>query len=251
MGCAERMPRAQYVRFRLWSQRPAFARTVRQARQRIQDWLRHVQQPYIAFSGGKDSLVCLHLVREQAPEVPAVYIDAHCCFPEVAARLDATPTLLRMPADEPFLATVARYGLHDDRLERATMQTTVYGPVRRLVQQGYDGVCYGLRAQESAGRSRHAQARGAVFRYQRDGVWACQPVWDWTSADIWGYIVAHDLDYCGVYDRLWDAPEADQRVSYWAGETKRRWGRYAWLKRHYPALWQQLVAVCPEVTAYA
>jgi 3'-phosphoadenosine 5'-phosphosulfate sulfotransferase (PAPS reductase)/FAD synthetase len=240
------------LRFTLWARTRQHQWRVQQAAQRVTAWLTHVQRPYVAFSGGKDSQCCLHLVRAQAPDTPAVYLDAQCAFPEVTALIEATPHCLAFPADEPFLTTLARYGLHDDRLERATMQTTVYGPVQRLLaQEGFDGVCYGLRAEESPQRQRHAQARGAVFQYRRDGVWACQPLWDWRYNDVWAYILTHDLPYCGVYDRLWDAPEADQRVSYWAGETKRRWGRYAWVKRNYPGLWNQLVAAVPEVTAYA
>lgn len=34
-----------------------------------------VERPYIAFSGGKDSLVVQHLVHQVDPEVPMVYCD--------------------------------------------------------------------------------------------------------------------------------------------------------------------------------
>jgi len=54
-----------------------------------------------------------------------------------------------------------------------------------------------------------------------------------------------------VYDRMWDMPEREQRVSYWAGETNRENGRYVWLKRHYPELWNRLAAELPDVRAYA
>lgn len=37
---------------------------------------------YVSFSGGKDSLVCLHLVRSIYPEVPAVFANTGIEFPE-------------------------------------------------------------------------------------------------------------------------------------------------------------------------
>jgi len=132
------------------------------------------------------------------------------------------------------------------------MRTTVWNPIKRLVAEyGFDGVCYGLRAEENpATRGQLARYRGAVFQYKRDGLWACQPIHDWTYNDVWAYIVTEKLPYCGVYDRMWDMPEEDQRLSYWAGETKRRWGRWAWLKRNYPDLFNRFAAEFPEARNY-
>lgn len=192
------------------------------------------------------------LVREQRPETPAVYFDADSSFPESRALLSATPNCEIFATDEPILDTLARHGLEGGAaLERATMRSTVWGPIRRLVEaRGFDGVALGLRAEESHGRRMNAQVRGAIYQYKRDGLWACQPIWDWSYDDVWAYIVSAELPYCAVYDRLWDAPEADQRLSYWAGETKRRHGRYAWLKRNYPELFNELAARIPEARNY-
>lgn len=216
------------------------------------EWLARVEQPYVAFSTGKDSTCVLALVREQRPETTAVYFDAQCAFPESAAMVAATSSVLVWPADEPLLDTLARYGLEAGAdLERATMQTTVWGPIKRLLAgRGFDGVALGLRAAESFGRRLNARTKGAIYQYKRDGVWACQPVMDWTYDDVWAYIVAHDLAYCGVYDRQWDMPEANQRLSYWAGESNRQFGRYKWLWRHYPELFNQLTARFPKARTY-
>jgi len=243
------MPKLQ---FELHAKTRQYHRRMEQARQRVAHWLTLVEHPYIAVSSGKDSTCILHLVREQAPTVPAVYLDAECSFPETVEWLNATPNLIRFPADEPFLDTLARHGLDGGKeLERATMQSTVWGPIKRLIARyGFDGVAYGLRAEESHGRRMNAYTRGAVFQYQRDGLWACQPIWDWSYDGVWAYIVVNNLPYCRVYDRMWDMPEEDQRLSYWAGETKRRWGRYAWLKRNYPELFNELAARIPEVRSY-
>ena len=243
------MPR---LRFELHARLPGFKRKVEQAQARVAAWLLLAKNPYIAVSSGKDSNVVLHLAREQAASIPAVYLDAQCSFPETISWLRATPHLIYFDADEPFLDTLARYGLDGGKaLDRATMQSTVWGPVARLIAQyEFDGVAYGLRAQESHGRKMNAYTRGSVFQYKRDGLWACQPIWDWSYNDVWAYLVTNEIAYCRVYDRMWDMPEEDQRLSYWAGETKRRWGRYAWLKRNYPQLFNQLAARIPEVRSY-
>jgi len=227
---------------------------VEQAHRRIAYWLTKVKKPYIAFSTGKDSTCILHLVREQTSDVLAVYFDADCAYPESKKMLARMENVLCFAADEPLLTTFERFGGFDGGLvlERETMRTTVWGPVKRLVEHyGFDGVAYGLRAEENPGtRGKLARYRGSVFQYKRDGLWACQPIYDWEYNDVWAFIVSSGLEYCGVYDKLWDAPEEDQRLSYWAGETKRRWGRWAWLKRNYPELFNKFAARFADARAF-
>lgn len=245
------MPSLLKLQFETYAQLNSHKVKVKSATDRVTQWLQLVHNPYIAFSGGKDSLCVLDLIRKQSSQIPAVYIDADCAFPEVKKLLNDTENCLFFPADEPFLSTLASIGLSTDEVESKTMQTTVYGPIKKLIEQyNFDGVAYGLRADECRGRALHAYRRGAVFQYKRDWVWGCQPIWDWNYHDVWAYIISNNLSYAETYDKLWDAPIEDQRVSYWAGETKRRYGRYAWLKRNYPDLFKKLCAVVPEVSFY-
>jgi 3'-phosphoadenosine 5'-phosphosulfate sulfotransferase (PAPS reductase)/FAD synthetase len=51
---------------------------------RIREWYEHwCGKVYVSFSGGKDSTVLLHLVREMYPDVPAVFADTGLEFPEI------------------------------------------------------------------------------------------------------------------------------------------------------------------------
>lgn len=237
----------------LWSKLRSHEYKILQARRRIEKWLSLVNNPYIAFSTGKDSTCLLHLVRAQKKEVPAIYFDAGCSFPESGELISQTKNLISFPTEEPLLATFHRFGgISGGReLERETMRTTVYEPIKRLIlKYSFDGVAYGLRSEESRGRYMNAKMRGAIFQYKRDGLWACQPIHDWTYEDVWAYIISNDIPYCSVYDKMWDMPKEDQRLSYWAGETKRRWGRWAWLKRNYPELFNRFAAEFPEVRCY-
>ena len=54
------------------------------AQQRIREWYEHWDgQVYISFSGGKDSTVLMHLVKELYPHVPTVFVDTGLEYPEV------------------------------------------------------------------------------------------------------------------------------------------------------------------------
>jgi 3'-phosphoadenosine 5'-phosphosulfate sulfotransferase (PAPS reductase)/FAD synthetase len=233
----------------------AHQRRLAEARAIIAQALAASRRPYIAFSTGKDSLVLAHLVWEQAPATPAVYFDARCAFPESLALLDrlaaAGRPIERWPCQD-FLDLLAAAGGPDaPGIEQATMAGTVYRPVRALLAaRGYDAVFLGLRGAESPARSLLVRTRGLLFSRATDGLLECLPLGRWSDRDVWAAIFAGGLDYNRAYDRMADLPPAQRRLSYWAGETSRRYGRWVWLRRHYPALWARFVQRFPEVARF-
>lgn len=72
---------------------------VRMSQQRIREWVREFGENgvYVSFSGGKDSTVLLHLVRDMYPDVEAVFVDTGLEFPEIRrfARSFDNVTVLR------------------------------------------------------------------------------------------------------------------------------------------------------------
>jgi len=53
-------------------------------KKRVKSWYNQYEgKVYIAFSGGKDSTVLLHIVRSLYPDVPAVFVDTGLEYPEI------------------------------------------------------------------------------------------------------------------------------------------------------------------------
>lgn len=52
---------------------------------RIREWVKEygTDGVYVSFSGGKDSTVLLHIVRELYPNVEAVFVDTGLEYPEI------------------------------------------------------------------------------------------------------------------------------------------------------------------------
>lgn len=215
-----------------------------------------MRSPYVAFSTGKDSTVIANLVREVAPETPLVYFDAKRPFPESAAMLawaESTGNLIRYDTGTDYLDLLRKYGLSDARIDNASMEAVVWGPVKRLcAEYGFDGAFLGLRASESKGRRHLVKSRGALFYAQRHPQWECLPICDWSVEDVWAYLVSTEAVYNGVYDRLWEwgvSPD-EMRVCYWCVEVNITRGNYVHLKRGWPQLWDELVVAVPEAASY-
>lgn len=58
---------------------------IRFTQRRVNEWIDHfgVNGCYVSFSGGKDSTVLLHLIREMYPNIEAVFVDTGLEYPEI------------------------------------------------------------------------------------------------------------------------------------------------------------------------
>lgn len=78
---------------------------------RIREWHEHFDgQVYVSFSGGKDSTVLLHLVRQLYPEVPAVFVDTGLEYPEIRQFVKQAENVIWLKPKMPFAQVVERYG---------------------------------------------------------------------------------------------------------------------------------------------
>ena len=81
------------------------------SRERIMDWYEnHDGKVYVAFSGGKDSTVLLHLVRSIYPDVPAVFSDTGLEYPEIKEFVKTWDNVVTVRPKMNFKNMLAKYG---------------------------------------------------------------------------------------------------------------------------------------------
>lgn len=81
-------------------------------KQRIREWINKFGEDgvYVSFSGGKDSTVLLHIVREMYPNVPAVFVDTGLEYPEIREFVRTFDNIVWLRPEMNFRQVIAEYG---------------------------------------------------------------------------------------------------------------------------------------------
>lgn len=178
--------------FLLWSRRPKFASLVSATIVVIQRYMQ-LGKCMVAFSGGKDSTVLLHLALQVDPEIRVFH-------------WDHGSQLMPRGFEEEIIANASQIGAKNlvvkgsSLLERADARGNFrvwYLVFWNTLNRTRKDECWefqfvGLRKEESCKR------RVTIAEHKRKG--EVYPLSDWGWKDIWAYIIGKDLPYPKVYD---------------------------------------------------
>lgn len=247
--------------YRLLAGLPGHRRRVERALEFVGAMLSQCRNPYVAWSGGKDSTVLLHLCMRVRPSIPAV-----CCqtdidlpdniefVPRAAAEMGINLTVIRprVSAWEVLVETGGPFGqvnVATSRLDRECF----FEPIMALVRErGYDLVFLGLRGEESRARLLNRRVRGLSYRNQTHDITTATPIADWSGRDVMAYLVGNDIPINPVYSKTKFHPEPERvREGWWVpGEKGAAHGGVLWLRYYYPELYQRLAREWPEVASF-
>ncbi|MFD6073816.1 sulfate adenylyltransferase subunit CysD, partial [Amycolatopsis lurida] len=180
------------------------------------------ERPVLLFSGGKDSMVMLHVAAKafwpSPPPFPVMHVDTGHNFDEVIEFRDRTVDAygLRLVVSSVQDDIDAGRVIEDPKAGRNRLQTAAL--LRGIREHSFDAVFGGARRDEEK-----ARAKERVFsfrdefgqwdpRNQRPEVWDLYngrhrkgehirvfPLSNWTELDIWQYIEAENVDLPSIY----------------------------------------------------
>lgn len=190
-----------------------------QAIERIQ----HFEPPegyYVAFSGGKDSIVILDLVRRAGVQYDAHYNLTTVDPPELVQFIKREYPKVRIERpNKTMWQLITENGMPPLRQMRYCC--------RILKERGGDGrFCItGVRAAES--RKRAGRRMVETCNREGSGKRYLHPVIEWSDSDVWQYIHRNQIKYCALYDEGWKrlgcvmCPNANQK------KQAKRWPKLA------------------------
>jgi phosphoadenosine phosphosulfate reductase len=190
--------------------------------------------PNISYSGGKDSLAMLLVVKKAIGSVPLLFADTGLEFPETYANVDTVSEkygleVIRTNGNNTFWRTFDRDGPPAVNA-RWCCRVCKLTPVGNLIRERW-GECLsfiGQRRYESATRAKSE-------RVWRNRNVTCQlsaaPIHNWTALHVWLYIFREQAPYNVLYGRNLDrigcfmCPSSDMALIHMIAES-------------YPDLWK-------------
>jgi phosphoadenosine phosphosulfate reductase len=156
--------------------------------------LREFEPPegyYVAFSGGKDSVVTLDLCKRAGVKYDAHYNLTTVDPPELVRFIKSEyPDVKRHRPEKTMWQLIVENGTPPTRLMRYCCAVLKEGGgVGRIVVTG-------VRKAESYARSKWGMVENCLKRNKR----YLHPIIDWTDEDVWGYIRRYSVPYCSLYD---------------------------------------------------
>jgi 3'-phosphoadenosine 5'-phosphosulfate sulfotransferase (PAPS reductase)/FAD synthetase len=179
--------------FELWAELPEYAARIKEAENNIKQIL-ITEWPVVLYSGGKDSLVLLHMVMRQNNQIPIYYSDSGYDYESQQIKMPKAMTDDIVKIGREAGANILYSCGHRDPNSRR-----FFGNLFRVMKKHECTVeLLGIRGGESS--MRDARVKGSLVRMEGNRRVAF-PLRDLDWRDIWAYLVANNVRYLDYYDK--------------------------------------------------
>lgn len=167
----------------MWAETDGFRQRISEAWDIIENALNQHEKMYVAYSGGKDSVVMLHLVLQQQPQIMVHHYDYGRRYMTFEYEKEINENALKI-------------GVQNYRIETGgNWYKTFFGRiVKQYYQEGFAGCFVGIRKEESCHRRARIEANKSLTSIKE--YW---PVQNLKWQDIWAYLFINNLPVHSSY----------------------------------------------------
>jgi phosphoadenosine phosphosulfate reductase len=208
----------------------------------MQDIIDRHERIALQFSGGRDSLACLYLMRPYWDRLTVYWCDTGAAFPETVALMqqirDMVPNFARIEGRQPQV--VAEFGMPSDLVpvggtnigrfvggEAPLIQDRYSCCIRSMMQPTMermlaDGITLIIRGQKNADRLKSKVRSGEVH----DGIEFLFPIEDWDTRKVMRYLSDYGAPIPRFYEMLNGAPDCMTCTAWWEEGAAKYLKRY-------------------------
>lgn len=190
----------------------------------------------VAFSGGKDSLATLLLVKDVVKDPDVIFADTGLEFPETIEHMKKIVEgfgleLKIEPAGDAFWQGFEHFG-PPGRDYRWCCKTCKLGPTAKLIRERFPEGCVtflGQRKYESDQRYRQPRIWENPWVPGQIGA---SPIKDWTAMHVWLYIFSRGVEFNPLYKK------GLERIGCWLCPASELW-EFKFVEQQHPELWRR------------
>lgn len=233
-----------------------FDKKLQYSRKLVQKALSKFNNPIVACSFGKDSMVVLHIVRSCTNKFKVLwnntlveYPDTYTFAREIIRKWNLD--CIEAKPKTTFWEIVKKYGfpIHS-RNSKGNKQCAARMCCNELKKKptmaalreiDCDVYFTGLTRYESRLREFSARKYGDFFCSKKWNHWKCHPLLNWTKEDVWQYIKEHKIPYNPLYAKNEVQIDGGIRTGCWPCTQAIKYGKLQHLREYYPKLFDLLV----------
>jgi phosphoadenosine phosphosulfate reductase len=173
---------------------------------------RHGDNLYVAFSGGKSSLVVLQMALKVKPDIRVMFCNTGVEMPETVQFVHELKDKWNLnlietqPYKKTFWDCLKDYGIPSWKSDKSKNRPKCcyylkHRPAELACKKyGFTACLTGIQGTESYGRRRLIMFCGQRYLQKATNIWQYHPIAFWTDEKVWDYIRSNKIPYNSAYD---------------------------------------------------